>query len=384
MAQHAGRALEHEPGVGLAGEQVGEVVEPADGVDHPAASAGSTSSAAPNGRHGVSTSRLPSYRVATSGSSSYVPTARVSTPSQPAGLAGQPAEREAVAVALRDRDQARGGVGDRAQVAAPAVAVDGEGETHRAPPHVQVERRVERPVERQVPLADVLDGLAAGADLELDQPDVRVVGVEGVGDAAQVVDVGAGGDRVADHRPLDGVGAADLALLGGGGAVGVPRVGADPDRDGGGDQGALVAGGVEPDPVGVLGAERLDHGAEVGQRARREVVALGGVHVEVVEGLEVGLDVDAASSDLDALLGGLLDVAPPELVHPGEHVGLGATGERDLEDVLRLAGGEAALDGLRPPAELGQLGDDAGAGGGRARWAAGRRGVVRRGRRCPP
>ena len=48
---------------------------------------------------------------------------------------------------------------------------------------------------------------------------------------------------------------------------------------------------------------------------------------------------------------------------PGEHVVLGAAGERDLEDVLRLAGGEPALDRLRPPAELVQLGDHPGAAG---------------------
>ena len=36
--------------------------------------------------------------------------------------------------------------------------------------------------------------LDAGADLELDQPDVGVVGVERLGDAAQVVDVGPGGE----------------------------------------------------------------------------------------------------------------------------------------------------------------------------------------------
>ncbi len=54
------------------------------------ASAGSTSRAAPNGRHGVSTSRSPSNRLATSGSSSYVPTARVSTPSHWALRASRP------------------------------------------------------------------------------------------------------------------------------------------------------------------------------------------------------------------------------------------------------------------------------------------------------
>src|SRR3954454_14104283 len=67
--------------------------------------------------------------------------------------------------------------------------------------HVDRERLVEQRVERQVPLAGILHGLAAGAGLEADQPDVRVVLVEGVGDPAQVVDVRAGGERVADHLP---------------------------------------------------------------------------------------------------------------------------------------------------------------------------------------
>ena len=53
---------------------------------------------------------------------------------QPLGLAGQAAQREAVAVALGDRDQARVGLGDLAQVAAPALAVDGEDEAHPRPP----------------------------------------------------------------------------------------------------------------------------------------------------------------------------------------------------------------------------------------------------------
>ena len=55
--------------------------------------------------------------------------------------------------------------------------------------------------ERQVPLADVLHRLAAGADLELHQSDVRVGFVEGVGDAAQVVDLGtaASASRIICH-----------------------------------------------------------------------------------------------------------------------------------------------------------------------------------------
>ena len=241
---------------------------------------------------------------------------------EPLRAPGQSTDGEAVAVALGDRHDARVGPHRREQVRAPALAVDRQGQAHRAPRReVELERLVEGTVERQVPLAGVLDGLAAGADLELDQPDVGVVGFERLGDAAQVVDLGAGVQCVADHRPLDGVGAAHVALLRGRCAVGVPRMGADPDRDGRGDQVALVAGQPHLDPVRVLGRERVVHRLEVGQRARGEVVALGGVDVEVVEGLEV---LAVTARHLDAGLVGLLDVAAPQLVHAGQHVGLGA------------------------------------------------------------
>ena len=208
---------------------------------------------------------------------------------EPGGLAGQPTEPEAVPVALRDRHEPGLGLGDRAQVRAPAVPVDREGEAHRARAvHGELEAAVEQRSQGEVPLAGVLDRLAAGADLELDQAGVRVVGVEGVGDAPQVVDARPRRQGVAHHRPLDGVRAADVALLGGRGAVGVPRVGADADRDRRRDEVALVVGQPEREPVGLLAAHGLGHGPEVAQRARREVVALGRVHVEVVERLEVG------------------------------------------------------------------------------------------------
>ena len=124
------------------------------------------------------------------------------------------------------------------------------------------------------------------------------------------------------------------------------------------------AGEVEPDPVRLLGEQRGEHRLEVGQRPRGEVVPLGGVHVQLVEQRQVGR---GAVGDLDAGLGGLLDVAAPLLVHPGQHVLLRARravrgAQRDLEVVLRLAGGEPALDGLRPPAELLELGHHAGPG----------------------
>jgi hypothetical protein len=88
------------------------------------------------------------------------------------------------------------------------------------------------------------------------------------------------------------------------------------------------------------------------------------VAVEVVEPLQVGAGVAGVGrGDDDAFLGGLLDVAPPLLVHPLEDVVLGAVGQGDPEDVLRLARREPALDGLRLPAELPQPGDDALPGG---------------------
>ena len=50
---------------------------------------------------------------------------------QPLGAAGEPAEGEAVAVALGDRHQPRVARGHRAQVVAPARAVDVEHQAHR-------------------------------------------------------------------------------------------------------------------------------------------------------------------------------------------------------------------------------------------------------------
>ena len=47
-----------------------------------------------------------------------------------------------------------------------------------------------------------------------------------------------------------------------------------------------MAGQVEPDPLGVLGAHRRE-GLEVAQLPGREAVALGGVDVEVVERLQI-------------------------------------------------------------------------------------------------
>src|SRR5689334_3972971 len=71
--------------------------------------------------------------------------------------------------------------------------------TASSPPSLEVELEgsVDRPVQREVPLAGVLDSLTTGADLELDQTEVGVVGRQRLGDPAQVVDGRAGGERVA-------------------------------------------------------------------------------------------------------------------------------------------------------------------------------------------
>jgi hypothetical protein len=114
-----------------------------------------------------------------------------------------------------------------------------------------------------------------------------------------------------------------------------------------GHQVAVVGREVEPDPVGVLGAEGRVHLPEVAERPRGEVVACRGLRVEGVERRQV---VRCPHPDGDARLGGLLDVAPPELVHPGEDVVCRPARQGQLEDEAWLPGGEPTLGGLLPPA----------------------------------
>jgi len=180
------------------------------------------------------------------------------------------------------------------------------------PLQVLLEGEVEERADGFVPFPEVGDGLASRADLELDEPQLRVVGRQALGDAAQVVDVCSGVAGVAHHAPLDGVGAADLAFRGGGGAVGVPGVGADADEGGGRHQVALVFGQVDAHPVGFLGVEGVPHGFEVGQPAAGEVVAFGGFQVDAVEPGQVGA---FPPGDRHTQLVGLLDVAAPQLIH---------------------------------------------------------------------
>src|SRR4051812_27956711 len=65
--------------------------------------------------------------------------------------------------------------------------------------HIDLERTVQQGVERIVPLAEVLHGLSAGAQFELDQPEQVVLRVQGVADAAQVVDLAASDVGVTEH-----------------------------------------------------------------------------------------------------------------------------------------------------------------------------------------
>ena len=121
-----------KPGRGVPVEQRGEVLDPADGVHHP-------------GRHGRvhlerGAERAPGREHQQRRRRSAWPACRQLVVGadrervgpepligQPLRPARQPAEVEAVAVALGDRHQPRGGLGDRAQVGAPAFAVDGAG-----------------------------------------------------------------------------------------------------------------------------------------------------------------------------------------------------------------------------------------------------------------
>ena len=77
----------------------------------------------------------------------------------------------------------------------------------------------------------------------------------------------------------------------------------------------------------------------------------GGLHVDLVERGQVR---GIALADRDPGLGGLLDVAPPELVEPGEQVRLGAPGKGDLEHIARLDVAEPRSRGglLGPPDRL--------------------------------
>src|SRR5690349_5461407 len=139
-------------------------------------------SAAATGYDGVSTSTSPGNAAATSGSSSAVPTATVSTPSSAASAASRALPTPyplplttgtipgvASTVARRCRRQRSSSTYSENVTFRPRRTA-----SWSAPAHVDVEGLEQHLVERQVPLPDVLHRLAAGAELELDEPDVRV------------------------------------------------------------------------------------------------------------------------------------------------------------------------------------------------------------------
>ena len=124
---HRRLELEHEPRPRLRLEQAGQVVGTAHRVDHPPGERGV-------GHRVEGSPRREQEQVA------GVPVRDLGqllvgagcqgVDTQPLGLAGQPAQREAVAVALGHWHQPWCDVGEVAQVGAPALAVDGEGEAH--------------------------------------------------------------------------------------------------------------------------------------------------------------------------------------------------------------------------------------------------------------
>ena len=100
-----GQPLEHDRGApGGPVEQGGEVLEPADGVDDPPASASGRRGGS-KGRHGVSTSRSPAKRCATSGELVVGADGERVDAEPAAALRASRPQAEAVAVALGHRDE---------------------------------------------------------------------------------------------------------------------------------------------------------------------------------------------------------------------------------------------------------------------------------------
>ena len=129
VALHAAEPFQDDAGVRLRIEQRLEVVGPADGVHDPVPVLGREGAGVGEGpprREDQQVAGVPVRDLR----QLLVGADRQRLGTQPVGLAGQPAQAEAVAVALRHRHQPGLRVGDRAQVRAPAVAVDGQLEGH--------------------------------------------------------------------------------------------------------------------------------------------------------------------------------------------------------------------------------------------------------------
>ncbi len=131
---HAGQQLQHVARVGLPVEQRAEILGPADRVDHAPGEGGidveGGTERAPRGEHqqvsGEAGGDLGQLLVGAHGEG-VAPQSLVREPLHPAG---EPAESEAVPVALRHRHQPGRRAGDLAQVGPPALAVDVEGQAH--------------------------------------------------------------------------------------------------------------------------------------------------------------------------------------------------------------------------------------------------------------
>ena len=142
-------------------------------------------------------------------------------------------------------------------------------------------------------------------------------GVEGVGDAAEVVHRASCRVRIADHPPLECIRRTDIAIGGRRSPVGVPGVIADGDHEGCGGQVAFMVGEVEREGLAALPIQLAPHPLEVLQAARGEVVTGSGLDVDLMERGEVS---DVTAGHLDTGLLGLSYVSSPQLVEPGEHV----------------------------------------------------------------
>ena len=132
VAAHRGHPLEDHPrllaGSGAVLDERGQVVEPADGVDHPGV-IGCRVERPPRGEHEqrpvVPLLDVGDLLVGADGEGVHA---------EPLGLAGQPAEAEAVAVSLGHRHQVRVALVHVLEVGPPAVTVDAEDQCHDAHP----------------------------------------------------------------------------------------------------------------------------------------------------------------------------------------------------------------------------------------------------------
>src|SRR5215211_9134485 len=65
--------------------------------------------------------------------------------------------------------------------------------------HVEVESLVQQRIEGKVPFTEVLHRLTSGADLELDEAEVRITGLQPLGNSTQIVDRRTRLECVDDH-----------------------------------------------------------------------------------------------------------------------------------------------------------------------------------------